>query len=172
MRTEVDHRVGLELVLEPGVEGRECMVRCGVFCHEEAHRVSFIAEARLLADEDVAELAAEDVELPAVVEDLARRIAPERFDLFICREQAPVLLYREVGADIAVCAVDETVAFQQAVPECLNGWWDVDPIPFCLHFQQQAMKALKDIEKGCRACIAEVRREVEENDCNLLFCVR
>ena len=48
-----------EILAQPAVERRECMRRREAFLEQQPHRIAFVAEGRLHADEHIAELLAE-----------------------------------------------------------------------------------------------------------------
>ena len=64
-------------MFEPGVESRKSMVGSCIFCHQKAHRVTFVTKARLLADKDIAECFAKDVKTLAVGKHFSGSIAPK-----------------------------------------------------------------------------------------------
>jgi len=101
----MNHRVGLEAVLKPCVEGGECMVGRSVFGHQKPHGVPFVTEGGLLADENVAQLASENVKVFPVVENLSRGIPPEGLHFRVGREVFPVVLNWQQPANIAVGSV-------------------------------------------------------------------
>ena len=80
MRAEVQDGMGAEVLAQPAVERRERVRRRKALLEQEPHRIALVAEGRLHADEDVAEVLAEHEDRAAVRLDLARRGSPLRFD--------------------------------------------------------------------------------------------
>ena len=81
MGAEVQHRIRAEILAHPAVEGREGVGRGEALLEQQAHRVAFVAEGGLDADEDVAEALAEHEQRAAVALLLAGRRAPRGLDL-------------------------------------------------------------------------------------------
>ena len=59
MGAEMQHRMGAEILAQPAVEGRERVRRREALLEQQPHRIAFVAEGGLDADEDVAEALAE-----------------------------------------------------------------------------------------------------------------
>ena len=81
MHAEVQQHVGAEILAQPAVEGGEGVGRGEAFLEQQAHRVAFVAEDGLQADEDVAELLAEHEDAAPVGLRAAGGGAPDGLDL-------------------------------------------------------------------------------------------
>ena len=91
MGAEMQHRMGAEILAQIAVEGAEGMRRREALLEQQPHRVAFVAEGGLHADEDIAEMRAEDEDVAPVGLVTAGRGAPLRLDL-----GQPALLARHV----------------------------------------------------------------------------
>jgi hypothetical protein len=69
-------RVRAVILAQPAVEGAEGMGRGKAALEQQPHRIAFIAEAGLHADEDISEMRALDQDVPAIGQLLARGGAP------------------------------------------------------------------------------------------------
>ena len=79
---------------------------------QQPHRVAFVAECRLNADEDIAEMLAQHVDRCAVRLDTAGRRAPLLLDLRKPALVAHMLIGRHAGSHVGIGAEHRGVAVQ------------------------------------------------------------
>jgi hypothetical protein len=58
--------VGAKVLTKPAVKGREGVRRCQTFFKQQAHRIAFVAHARLQPDKDIAKSLAQHKQSAAV----------------------------------------------------------------------------------------------------------
>src|SRR3954454_22523507 len=81
MRAEMQHGMRLEILPKPAVESGKRMRRREPLFEQQAHRIALVAEGGLNADEDIAELGAQDEDRSAIALMLAGSRPPLRCDL-------------------------------------------------------------------------------------------
>ncbi len=81
MGAEMQHRMRAEILAQIAIEGGEGMRRREALLEQQPHRIAFVAEGGLHADEDIAEVRAENEDVAPVGLETAGRRAPLRLDL-------------------------------------------------------------------------------------------
>ena len=126
VRAKVQHRVGGVVIAQVAVKGAEGVRGGAAGFKQQAHRVAFIAKARLHRDHHLAKVCTQHKDGLAVGQVLARRRAPLRFDLV----QPAFVLHVVAGVDgvqhIGLRAVLAGVALQQAVAQVVHAVWQCD----------------------------------------------
>ncbi len=158
---EVEHRV--EILVEVPVERREGVGRREVALEQEAHRVALVAEGRLHADEDVAEVGAVDVDRLAVGLLAAGRCAPFGLDLGKVRLARDMVVDADPVRDVGAGAERLAVAGEDRLAQRVDVGRQVDGVALGLQRVERVEEAFVDGEEGGRARGARVGREVEDD---------
>ena len=114
MGAEMQNGVGGEVFFDVVIKSAEGVRGCEGFLEQQTHRVAFVAEARLHADEHVAESSALHEDRTAIGQHLARRRSPLRFDLGEVGFVPDVIIRADHRMDIGVRAEALRVAFENA----------------------------------------------------------
>ena len=160
---EMQHRVGAEILAQVAVEGREGVRRGEAALEEQPHRVAFVAEARLHADEDVPELGAEHEDLRAVAVLAAGGRAPLRLDLGEVPLAADVLVGRDAVVDVGGGPEPGGVAAEHRLAQRLDARWNLERVALGLQRGERVVERLVDRQEGGRADAAGVRGEAEQH---------
>jgi hypothetical protein len=142
----MQQHIGLIGVLQPHVELREGMGRREALLEQKAHRVALVAEGRLHADEDIAEMLAQHEDAAPVRLDLARRGAPDAFDHLQRRREAHDGVGIHMGRDIRLLPVLLGVAVQHRVAQIVDGGGNLHVVALGLH----AFSVLNRLSKTLR----------------------
>ena len=130
VRAKVQHRVGGVVVAQVAVKGAEGVGGGAAGFKQQAHRVAFVAKARLHRDHHLAKVCAQHKDGLAVGQVLAGSGAPLRFDL----AQPALVLHMVTGVDgvqhIGLRAVLAGVALQKAVAQIVHAVWQLDAVAF------------------------------------------
>src|SRR5690606_27081500 len=110
MRSEMQHCMGAEILVEPAVEGGKRVGRSEALLEQKPHGVAFVAEGRLHTDENVAEALPEHEDRAAVGLMLAGRTPPLRFDLGEMALAAHMIVDGNAGMHIRAGAEARRVA--------------------------------------------------------------
>ncbi len=139
---------------------------------QQAHRVAFVAKARLHRDHHLAKVCAEHKDRLAVGQVLAGGRAPLRFDLV----QPAFVLHMVAGVDgvqhIGLRAVLAGVALQQAVAQVVHALRQLDAVAFKRQALQGVEQRLEHRQIRGRAHTAGVGWEVEQHDRQLAIGTR
>ena len=161
---EMQDRVGLEIFAKIAIEGREGVRRCQTFLEEQAHRIAFVTEGRLHADQHIAELLAQHEDRVTVAQLLARRRTPLRLDFL----EPALATHMVVGLDqdmhIGISAVLLGIALEHRLAQRVNTVGHVDGVALRLHADERVVERLEDCQIGGGADIAGIRRKVEQHD--------
>ena len=164
MRTEMHDGIRGEGFAQVGVVGREGVGRRKALFEEQAHRVAFIAEARLQADEHIAEPGAKHEERAAIRQHTAGRRAPGGFDIFQAALTADMIRHRNFGDDVGFGTVTVLVAFEQHVLEVIDRGRNLDAVTFSFEPLQEIEQRFEDRQVRGGADAAGVGGEVEQRD--------
>ena len=102
MCAEVQDGMRREIFTQVAIEGREGMRRREPALEQEPHRIAFIAEGRLDADEHVAELTAEHMDGATIALLPAGGRAPLRLDLGEITLPRHVILDRDARVNVGI----------------------------------------------------------------------
>ena len=140
---EMQHHVGVEVLAQVAVEGREGVRRSEPALEQQAHGVALVTHRRLNRDQHVAEPLAEHEQRCAVRLMPAWRRAPLRFDLRKMRLATDVIVDRDASDDIGVGAEARVVALDDPPAQLVDGVGDLDGVTVLLHRLQGAMQATR-----------------------------
>ena len=159
----MQHRMGTEIFTQPAVEGRERMRGCEAFFEQQPHRVAFVAERRLHADEHVAEAFAEDKDAAAITLLAAGRRAPLGFDFLQVFFTSNVVVCGDAHMHVGLRAVAQRVAVDDAFAKVVHAVRHLDRVALALHGRHGVEQRLEHRQEGGGAGVAGVRREVEDH---------
>ena len=160
---EVQHGVGVEILAEVAIEGREGVSRRKAPLEQQAHGIALIAEARLQADEHIAEPRAQHEQGAAVGQLAPRRRAPLGLDGLQERLAADVILHRNTHRHIGVRAVAGGVAAQQLLAQGVHRLRDLHRIAGGGEPLQGVVQGGEDRQERRRARGPGLGREVEQD---------
>ena len=169
MSTEMQHSMGAKILGKPAVEGGESVGRCEAALEQQAHRVAFIAEAGLHADEHIPKLHAKDEDVAAIGLNPARRRPPDGLDLLQPwgAPHMPVHInacaHIGGGTELLAVAIDDHFAQDIVV------FWDIHRVAGCLHRGQRMVQRGENTQIGRRAGGSGIGREVEQHRRDLAF---
>ena len=140
MGAEMQHRMGAKILGKPAVEGGESVGRCEAALEQQAHRVAFVAEAGLYADEHVPELHAKDEDVAAIGLNPARRRSPDSLDLLQPWGAPHMPVHINARADIGGGAELLAVAVDDHLAQDIVVFWDIHRVAGCLHRGQRMVQ--------------------------------
>ena len=164
VRAEMQHGMGGEILLQPGVESGEGVRRCKAALEQQPHRVALVSEGGLHAHEYVPEALAEHEDRLAIALVSARCRAPLRLDLGQVLFAPHMVLGRNARMDVRARAVAHGVALDDAIAQCIDIGRHVDRVALGLEAGQRVEQGGVDREVGRRSRGACIRREVEDDD--------
>ena len=168
VHADMDDRIGLEAVLEPGVERRELVMRREGLLEQQPHRITRHAHRRLQSDGDIAALERIDADrLAARGRDVAGGLAPVALDALgraAAREPTPEVAHRDAApAFAALQGTDALVELRDLRGGAADG----------VALAPQALEERRDrrrhIQQRGGARLAEPRREVVQHDGHALL---
>ena len=168
VHAEMQQDIGPPDLAQPEVEGREGMGRREALLEEKPHRVALVAEARLDADEDIAEFPTEDEDTAPVRTDPARRGAPGSLDLLQRRSLADDGVDIDMGRDIRLLPVARRIAGKDRVAQIIDRRGQIDAIALGLHPRERRVQAFEDREIGGGPHGPGIGRKAEKHDADLL----
>ena len=117
-----------------GGSGRAVLAEDAVeaLLEEHAHRIAFVPESGLQADEQIAELPAEHEQRGAVGELPPRRRPPRALELVQPAFPPDVIIDRNSKVNIRIGAEVGGVAFEQLLPELVDAGRDLHVVAFVL----------------------------------------
>ena len=166
---------GPEVFAQPAVERRESVRGCEALLEQQAHRVAFVAERRLHADEDVAEAFAidEEAELPSLccLPGAGPHCASISFRCFSRRTWSSASdAHMHVGMGTQACAaLPLMILLAQRHRRSLGHGRRCSPR---VHRAQRVEQRLEHRQECGRARVAGVRREVEDDGGDLALGAR
>ena len=160
---EVQHGIGLEVLAQVAVEGREGVRGGEALLEQQAHRVAFEAHAGLHAHQHVAELRAQHEDRAAVAQLPSGRRAPLRFDLAQPGFAAHVVVDGDPGMHVRVGAQLLRVAVDDGLAQGVRTLGQRHVVAARLQARQGLEQALEDRQVGGGAGVAGIRREVEDH---------
>ena len=164
MRAEVQHAVGCEVFANIAVKGAERVGRSKTAFEQKAHRIAFIAKAGLNADEDIAEMFAQDLNMTAIALRFSGRWAPGGFDIFQIGLARDMLVSGHAVSDIDIRAVLRGIAFQQVAAHGLKALRHFDAVAFLAQPLESGVQRFVHRHEGCGSRSASVGREVEKDN--------
>ena len=138
---------------------------------QQAHRVTFVAEGGLQADEDITQLAPQHKDIAPVALHLAGGGAPDGFDDFQGRRVAHNRIGIHKSCHVGGLAIGFRIAAQDSIPQVLHRFRHIQRIAVGLHGLKGVVQALKHRQISRRARSAGIWREAEQNDTHLLICI-
>ena len=156
-----------EILAQVAVERREGMCRGKALFEQQTHRVAFVAEGRLHADEDIAELRAEHEDRGAVALLAAGSGTPLPFNLVEPAFAAHMGVGGNPGVYVGVCTEPLAIAVDDPGAQLIDGGGHIHRIAFALHGAKRHVKRGKDRQVRSRAGVAGIGREVEQHDRHL-----
>jgi len=143
VRAEVEQRVRVEILAQPAVEGAEGVRGREAALEQQPHRIAFVTERGLHADEDVAEALAQHMDRGAVRLLATGCGAPLRLDLREVGFAAHVIVHEDARVDVAVRTVARGVAGEDRLAQRVHGGGHVDRVARRLEFAQRGVDALE-----------------------------
>ena len=143
------------------------MGRCEALLEEKTHRVALITESWLDADEDIAEMLAQNQDRRPVGLVNSGRRAPLGFDLRKIFFPADMAIDRNARCDVRRLAEVIGIAAQDAVAERVDIRRQVHFIAFALHRGHGVVQRAEHGQMRRGACRAAIGREVEQHDRDL-----
>ena len=169
MRAEMQDGMRAEVFAQVPIERRKGVRRGEAGLEEQPHRVAFVAEAWLHADEDPTELRAEHKKCASVALLSAGRGAPLRFDVGQPRLAPNVVVDVDPGVNVGVRAVAVRVTLEDTVAKLVERRGNFDVVAFLGEADQRVVERLVDRKVGSRSDCASIGREVEKNDRDVPF---
>ena len=170
VHAEMQKRVGGEILAQPAVEGRKGMGRCEALLKEQPHRVAFIAEDRLQADEDIAKLTAQNEDVPPVGLVLAGGGAPGGLDVLEPFRARHELGRGNAGRDLRGLAMRRVRTAQNRVAQLLHAFGQLAHlVARSLHRVHHVEKAFENREICGGPGGTGIRREAVKHDADLAF---
>ena len=168
VHADMDDRIGLEAVLEPGVERRELVMRREGLLEQQPHRITRHAHRRLQSDGDVAALERIDADrLAARRRDVAGRLAPVALDALgraAAREPATEVAHRDAAPALAALQrTDPLVELRDLRRRAADG------VALAAQALEERGHRCRHIEQRGGARLAEPRREVVQHDGHALL---
>ena len=155
---------GAEIFTQVTVEGGERMGGRQSFFEQQAHRVAFVTEGRLHADQYVAELLAQHKQRTSIAQLAPGCRSPLRLDFLEPALALDMVVGGDQRVDIGVGAVLGRIAMQNSVAQFVDTLGHVDLVALSLHPCQRVHQRFKDREIGRAADIAGIGRKVEQNN--------
>ncbi|MCY1169564.1 hypothetical protein D9M73_96090 [compost metagenome] len=169
MRAEMQHGVRAEILAQPAIESGKGVRRGETALEQQAHRIAFIAERRLQADEDIAELAPKDLHRGAIGLQLAGCRPPTRLDLGQPRFARDDAVGGDAGMDIGLGAIARGIAVQDRVAQRIHAGGHLHSIAFARQPLQRRVERGEHAEELRGARRPGMGREVEQHDGNALL---
>ena len=139
------------------------MRRGEIAFEQQAHRIALIAEGRLYADEDVAELGAIDMDRAAIALLAAGRWAPLRLDLLEVRFGADMGVRRNPRRHIGVRTEAFRIALEDGIAQRLDACRHIDPVALRSQTHQRGMERLVNREMRRRSGGSGIGRKIEQD---------
>ena len=168
---KVHHRMQLTPGAKVAIEGRKCMGgRVAVF-KEQAHGIALVAKAWLNVEIDIAKAHAQEEEVLAVGELLARCAAPAGLDVSQMGFLAKVVLHGIGGQDIGITAMVLAIAIEQCLANGRGRLGHLDPVAFVAKRLECGKDRFKNREVGGGANTAPIGREVKDHQAHATLLV-
>ena len=136
---------------------------CETLLEQQAHRVAFIAKARLHTDKDIPKLNAQNKDIAAIGLNAARRRPPAFFNLCKPGRAAHMLISPKPRSNIRRGAMAFAIAMNDHIAERVSSFGERHLIPRRLHRLQRIKERIENAKIGSRAGCAGIGRKVEKD---------
>ena len=167
MRAEMQHRMRAEILAQVAVEGGEGVGRREALLEQQPHRVAFIAEGGLDADEDIVETLAQNVDARTIRLLASGSRAPLGLDLVQVLLTTHMVIGGNAVDHIGIAAEALGISFQDARLKLIDGGGHLHLVAIGLHCLQRVEQRLEHREESGGAHRTRIGREVEQHDGDL-----